>query len=162
MKLAKTKYQDNLEFIQWMKRFIETQGGCKPDYDAVARRGNVHIDLTFADKKPNKENFKKMPSSASLQRMPLDFRKSCIDILAENNISKTPKKTSMQSNSALKKKIESGNSSSRRDTTRTAELQIDEIKQILQSKEGTDAQIEKIRVLLEVQRIDEEEDQDII
>lgn len=52
MKLAKIKYQDNLEFIQWFKRFLESQGGCKEDYDAEGRRGGAQVDLSFAGKKP--------------------------------------------------------------------------------------------------------------
>jgi hypothetical protein len=63
-----------------MKRFLETQGGCKPDYDPVARRGNIQIDLSLPDKKVpnNKENLKKTTSTANLQKSPIDFRKSCM------------------------------------------------------------------------------------
>mmetsp|Transcript_23139 Transcript_23139/g.35217 ORF Transcript_23139/g.35217 Transcript_23139/m.35217 type:complete len:84 (+) Transcript_23139:239-490(+) len=38
-KLCKAKYQDNLEFAQWMKRFFEMKIGDKiNNYDPVARR----------------------------------------------------------------------------------------------------------------------------
>ena len=39
-KLVKGKYQDNLEFLQWMKRYYDLhyQG---QDYDAAARRRNA-------------------------------------------------------------------------------------------------------------------------
>ena len=92
MKLAKGKYQDNLEFIQWLKRFIESQGGCRPDYDAEARRGNVQIDFSFAEKKSNnKENLKKVTSMTNLQRSPTNFLRNCTELLAEHGC-KTPKK----------------------------------------------------------------------
>jgi RP/EB family microtubule-associated protein len=38
-RLAKAKYQDNLEMAQWMKRYYDLNGGANKDYDAVARRG---------------------------------------------------------------------------------------------------------------------------
>lgn len=38
-KLSKSKYQDNLEFIQWFKRFFDLNGGAKvAEYDARGRR----------------------------------------------------------------------------------------------------------------------------
>lgn len=37
-KLCRAKYQDNLEFMQWMKRFYELNAAEDPDYDPVARR----------------------------------------------------------------------------------------------------------------------------
>lgn len=36
-KLVKAKYQDNLEFLQWMKRFYEINFNGEP-YDALAKR----------------------------------------------------------------------------------------------------------------------------
>ena len=47
-KLVKAKYQDNLEFAQWMKRYFDLNGGSK-EYDAVARRGG-DADFGFAEK----------------------------------------------------------------------------------------------------------------
>ena len=41
-KLSKAKYQDNLELIQWMKKYFEISGGNK-DYDALARRGDKEV-----------------------------------------------------------------------------------------------------------------------
>lgn len=40
-KLIRGKYQDNLEFVQWLKRFYDLNGGASRDYDAVARRKNA-------------------------------------------------------------------------------------------------------------------------
>ncbi|OQS02252.1 hypothetical protein THRCLA_05359 [Thraustotheca clavata] len=37
-KLIRGKYQDNLEFMQWYKRFYELNGGGTRDYDAFAQR----------------------------------------------------------------------------------------------------------------------------
>lgn len=92
MKLARGKYQDNLEFIQWLKRFIESLGGCRPDYDAATRRGNAQTDFSFADKKTNnKENLKKVTSMTNLQRSPTDFLKHYSDHLegAKTPVKKT-------------------------------------------------------------------------
>jgi RP/EB family microtubule-associated protein len=36
-KLVKAKYQDNLEFLQWMKRFFDIKYNGQP-YDAIGRR----------------------------------------------------------------------------------------------------------------------------
>jgi len=37
-KLIRGKYQDNLEFMQWLKRFFDLNGGAGKDYNAVERR----------------------------------------------------------------------------------------------------------------------------
>jgi len=49
-KLVKAKYQDNLEFAQWMKRYYDLNGGAGKDYDAVARRGGAEVDFSFCEK----------------------------------------------------------------------------------------------------------------
>jgi len=36
--LIRAKYQDNLEFLQWMKHYWELEGAGRPSYDAVAAR----------------------------------------------------------------------------------------------------------------------------
>jgi len=58
-KLVKAKYQDNLEFGQWMKRYYELKLGkeIRKDYDPVARRNNAIPDFSFVDHKiPTKAN----------------------------------------------------------------------------------------------------------
>lgn len=48
-KLAKAKYQDNLEFIQWFKRFFDINCGERGNnYMPEERRGNAVIDFSFA------------------------------------------------------------------------------------------------------------------
>ena len=42
-KLAKAKYQDNLEFIQWLKKTLSEGKDPVMDYNAVARRGGEDI-----------------------------------------------------------------------------------------------------------------------
>lgn len=55
--LSKCRERDNLEMAQWIKRYIERQGGPDENYDPIARRGNVYIDLPHRNnKKGNKEN----------------------------------------------------------------------------------------------------------
>ncbi len=86
-----------------MKRFIETQGGCKPNYDAPARRGNAQVDFSWSKKNTgiNKENLKKVTSATNLHKGPLDFFKSCSEILADAQ--KTPSgRSNGNTNSGLK------------------------------------------------------------
>ena len=50
-KLSKAKYQDNLEFIQWLKRYYDLNCGDRGNnYNAEERRGNIAVDFSFADK----------------------------------------------------------------------------------------------------------------
>lgn len=57
-RLSKAKYQDNLEFIQWLKRYYEVNCNDKSaSYNAEERRGNAKIDFTFAEKIVVPKNF---------------------------------------------------------------------------------------------------------
>lgn len=50
-KLARAKYQDNLEFIQWLKRYYDLNCGERgKTYDGAERRGQVPVDFSFAEK----------------------------------------------------------------------------------------------------------------
>lgn len=50
-RLTKAKYQDNLEFAQWFKRFFEMRATTRNEgYDPIARRNGAAIDFSFADK----------------------------------------------------------------------------------------------------------------
>lgn len=69
----KCRYQDNLELIQWLKRYIELQGGPQEQYDAAGRRGKVVIDLP-GKKKTGKENIGKKSLMQSYNS--LNFKKS--------------------------------------------------------------------------------------
>lgn len=42
-KLAKARYQDNLEMIQWLKRYLEMTSTKISQYDPVARRNGEHF-----------------------------------------------------------------------------------------------------------------------
>ena len=49
-KLIKARYNDNLEFAQWMRKFVQTNANSWKEYDPVARRGNHDTDFTFVEK----------------------------------------------------------------------------------------------------------------
>ena len=49
--MSKAKYQDNLEFIQWLKRYFDVNCPDKgANYPAEERRGSVKVDFGFAEK----------------------------------------------------------------------------------------------------------------
>lgn len=45
-RLIKLKFQDNLEFLQWMRRFWESKGGSTPGYNAVERRSGAGVIIS--------------------------------------------------------------------------------------------------------------------
>ena len=52
-KLSKSKYQDNLEFIQWFKRFFDLNGGSRQEnYDPKSRR-NQEVNFSFVEFREN-------------------------------------------------------------------------------------------------------------
>jgi len=55
-KLTKGKYQDNLEFLQWMKRYYDQKNSVN-DYDPIARRNNC--DLEFGNENSSIMNKKR-------------------------------------------------------------------------------------------------------
>lgn len=70
--MIKARYQDNFEFAQWMYRYFQTHCPNWKDYDPVARRGNIELDLGFVDRvstKPSvvKESLTKIPSASNLK-----------------------------------------------------------------------------------------------
>jgi hypothetical protein len=58
-KLIKGKYQDNLEFLQWMKRYAEERT-IAMDYDPISRRGNQDLE---SNENVNTANIKKRDNS---------------------------------------------------------------------------------------------------
>lgn len=51
-KLAKAKYQDNLEFIQWMKSYFSPLIAEHTNYNPWLRRGNIDPYLLFTERRP--------------------------------------------------------------------------------------------------------------
>jgi hypothetical protein len=49
-KLSRAKYQDNLEFAQWFKRFYDLNPS-KQEYNALERRHNNTLDVSFLEKR---------------------------------------------------------------------------------------------------------------
>ena len=48
--MSKGRYQDNLEFIQWLKRYFDIHSKNDPkSYDAPALRKNAAVDFSFVD-----------------------------------------------------------------------------------------------------------------
>ena len=49
--MAKARYQDNLELIQWFKRYFDLNCGERGNnYLPEERRGNAAVDFSFAEK----------------------------------------------------------------------------------------------------------------
>lgn len=66
-RLIKAKYQDNLEFCQWLKAFYDQCGILRPDYDPVAARSKgrgANKVSSFLDKSAPSYNSKPVPSSS--------------------------------------------------------------------------------------------------
>lgn len=65
-KLIKARFQDNFEFIQWFKKFLDAnyQGG---EYDAMGARGNVDVGGQSA-MKPATNGASRMPARSQAPR----------------------------------------------------------------------------------------------
>lgn len=64
-RLIRAKYQDNLEFCQWLKAFFDQQGVYRPDYDPVAARSKgrgAKKVSQFLDKTASRHNSKPVPT----------------------------------------------------------------------------------------------------
>jgi microtubule-associated protein, RP/EB family len=55
-KLVKAKYQDNLEFFQWFKRFFDLNCKVPQDYDPVERRKGAKVVLDPSEKRDGARN----------------------------------------------------------------------------------------------------------
>ncbi|KAL0487226.1 hypothetical protein AKO1_001117 [Acrasis kona] len=93
-KLIKGKYQDNLEFLQWIKRYFDLhwQGG---EYDAVARRSgstrnqeqkkNIRSTNENANNNTNINNMATKDAIISLQKQIAELRDSEESLKAERD-----------------------------------------------------------------------------
>ncbi|KAK7451175.1 microtubule integrity protein mal3 [Stygiomarasmius scandens] len=66
-RLVKCRMQDNLEFLQWMKRYWDQTYHQANEYDPLARRGGTNISMGGAPppKSGSKSNARLAPSSAA-------------------------------------------------------------------------------------------------
>ncbi len=64
-KLVKAKYQDNLEFAQWMKKYFDSHHSMR-EYDPISRRGNVEIDLNILTKVDGKSSGSKAATKGKI------------------------------------------------------------------------------------------------
>jgi RP/EB family microtubule-associated protein len=83
-KLSKCKYQDNLEFIQWLKRYFDLHNkNPLAHYDPADARKNAQVDLSFVDiRNPLKrEPAREKESSKNIRksRSPYDNVKSKVN-----------------------------------------------------------------------------------
>lgn len=62
-KLTKAKYQDNLEFLQWLKRYHDLNYNGEP-YDAVGRRKGQDLHYIGGASKPSSQLQKAMLNKA--------------------------------------------------------------------------------------------------
>lgn len=90
-KLSKAKYQDNLEFIQWFKRFFEMRSITRNElYDPIARRGSTLADFGFAEKEKNIVAKSKVQIPSKINKIPVKMKENIS--LESNSNKKTGKK----------------------------------------------------------------------
>ena len=79
--MIKTKYQDNLEFAQWMKKYFQANCNVK-DYDPVARRGNIEPEFNIVEKANIKPSIFKESSIPGAKTTPSMILKSKSTLLS--------------------------------------------------------------------------------
>lgn len=71
-KLSKAKYQDNLELIQWFKRYYDINcGGRGDNYPADEKRGFVEPDFSFSEKEAVEHKGNNKSKMVSVSSQPL-------------------------------------------------------------------------------------------
>eukprot|EP01016_Furgasonia_blochmanni_P026494 TRINITY_DN28125_c0_g1_i1.p1 TRINITY_DN28125_c0_g1~~TRINITY_DN28125_c0_g1_i1.p1 ORF type:complete len:328 (-),score=76.12 TRINITY_DN28125_c0_g1_i1:53-997(-) len=76
-RLIKAKYQDNLEFAQWMRKYFDANYSQR-EYDAVARRNTTETDFTFIDKIGSKSSVNKESVTKSSSQSVMNTSKGSI------------------------------------------------------------------------------------
>jgi len=111
-KLVKAKYQDNLEFLQWMKRYFDLNysGG---EYDALDRRNQAAIK---ASQKPEKSSStaskpapsvkKTTPASSNISTSKITAKPTAVPAKKAATKTPEPKATKVESSSDEKAKIQ--------------------------------------------------------
>jgi microtubule-associated protein, RP/EB family len=84
-KLIKGKYQDNLEFLQWMKRYYEEKQGTT-DYDPVARRNNCDLEIANENFQ-KKRDLSKSQSATSITLKSVKSDKNLLNNASNANVS---------------------------------------------------------------------------
>lgn len=114
-KLIKGKYQDNLEFLQWMKRYYEEKkSSC--DYDPITRRNNCDLEFANEGSSSMMNGQKKRDNSKtqSATTNTLKSQKSDKNLNGSNNINPNVK--------TLKKDVVSNKENTQEETTKTLRL----------------------------------------
>lgn len=110
-KLIKAKYQDNLEFCQWLKAFFDQSGAFRDDYDPVATRqkgkGATKIS-TILNQNAKKFNSKPIPVAARRSTTSTTRTaptRTATSSTARNNSSNNTGSSSLKENSKTKNHV---------------------------------------------------------
>ena len=136
--MAKAKYQDNLELIQWLKRYIELNGNVPENYHAEERRNHAPLYLVSQEKKVLGNSFKN--NSLNLNS----------SVLLNQSICST---TSKPRNSFRARGIsnkENTHSENKKPSSTSSKMgeQMNEIKKVLSSNDDSDTKVSDINKIV--------------
>lgn len=102
-RLIRAKYQDNLEFCQWLKAFFDQQGVYRPDYDPVAARakgrGAKQVSQ-FLDKTASSHNSKPVPTRPRTSTRPTTSKPTAARTSARSRPTKEKENTRVNPSSS--------------------------------------------------------------